>query len=136
MASLDTSILVDVLRRQSRYHQRALAKLDELAARGETLATTCFTVAELYVGIELSDRAEKDLADVEALLAGLEIIEFRGCSPRLFAQIRAAHRRAGRVAGDMDTLIAATSLAGAHCLLVTRNPSDFSGIPELVVESY
>ena len=100
------------------------------------LPPTCFTVAELYVGIELSDRAEKDLADVEALLAGLEIIEFRGCSPRLFAQIRAAHRRAGRVAGDMDTLIAATSLAGAHCLLVTRNPSDFSGIPELVVESY
>ena len=55
MASLDTSMLVDLLRRRSRFHRRALAKLDELQARGESLATTRFTVAELYVGIELSD---------------------------------------------------------------------------------
>ena len=35
----------------------------------------------------------------------------------------------------MDTLIAATSLAGGHAC-VTRNPSHFSGIPDLTVESY
>jgi predicted nucleic acid-binding protein len=136
MATLDTSILVDILRRRSRFHQRAVAKLDELATRGETLATTRFTVAELYVGIELSDHAERDQADVESLLAELEILEFLGFSPRLFAQIRAAHRRAGRLAGDMDTLIAATSLAAGHNLLVTRNPSHFAGIPDMAVESY
>ena len=136
MASLDTSILVDVLRRRSRFHQRALDKLDDLAARGEILATTQFTVAELYVGIELSDNAESDQANLDALLADLEILDFAGLSPRLFAQIRAAHRRQGRIAGDIDTLIAATSLAAGHVLLVTRNPSDFSGIPDLAVESY
>jgi predicted nucleic acid-binding protein len=136
MASLDTSILVDVLRRRSRFHQRALDKLDDLAARGEILATTQFTVAELYVGIELSDNAESDQANIDALLADLEILDFAGLSPRLFAQIRAAHRRQGRIAGDIDTLIAATSLAAGHVLLVTRNPSDFSGIPDLAVESY
>ena len=136
MASLDTSILVDILRRRSRFHQRALEKLDDLEARGEILATTRFTVAELYVGIELSDNAERDQADVETLLADLEILDFRGLSPRLFAQIRAEHRRQGRIVGDIDTLIAATSLAGGHVLLVTRNLSDFSGIPDLRVESY
>lgn len=136
MASLDTSILVDVLRRRSRFHGRALEKLDELAARGETLATTRFTVAELYVGIELSDNAERDQANVDTLLADLEILDFRGLSPRVFAQIRAAQRRKGRIAGDIDTLIAATSVAGGHALLVTRNPSDFSDIPGLTVESY
>jgi len=136
MASLDTSMLVDVLRRRSRFHRRALEKLDELAARGETLATTRFTVAELYVGIELSDNAQRDQADVDTLLADLEILDFRGFSPRVFAQIRAEQRRAGRTAGDMDTLIAATSLAAGHALLVTRNPAHFSGIPDLAVESY
>ena len=136
MASLDTSLLVDVLRRQSRFHQRALAKLDELQARGETLATTRFTVAELYVGIELSDNSQRDQADVDAMLADLEILEFGGPAPRLFARIRAEHRRQGRVAGDMDTLIAATSLAAGHAVLVTRNPSHFSTIPGLAVESY
>jgi predicted nucleic acid-binding protein len=136
MASLDTSILVDVLRRRSRFHQRALDKLDDLAARGELLATTQFTVAELYVGIELSDNPRKDQAGIDTLLADLEILEFEGLSSRLFAQIRAAHRRQGRVAGDIDTLIAATSLAAGQILLITRNPSDFLGIPGLAVESY
>jgi len=37
---------------------------------------------------------------------------------------------------DMDTLIAATSLAGGHPLLVTRNPSHFEGVADLAVESY
>jgi predicted nucleic acid-binding protein len=136
MASLDTSLLIDVLRRRSRFHQRALAKLDELQARREALATTRFTVAELYVGIELSDHAERDQLGVDSLLGELEILDFRDHSPKLFAQIRAHQRRQGRIAADMDTLIAATSLASGHALLVTRNPSDFSGIPDLIVEGY
>jgi predicted nucleic acid-binding protein len=136
MASLDTSLLIDVLRRRSRFHQRAVDKLDELKARGESLATTRFTVAELYVGVEVSDDPDRDRVAVETALADLVILDFRGLAPRIFAQISAAHRRAGRTAGDMDTLIAATSLAAGHRLLVTRNPSDFSDIPDLDVESY
>ena len=136
MASLDTSILVDVLRRRSRYHQRALEKLDELEARGEILATTRFAVAELYVGIELSDNPQRDQADVDVLVDDLEILDFCGLSARLFAQIRAEHRRQGRTAGDIDTLIAATSLAADHALVVTRNPTHFANIPLLAVESY
>jgi tRNA(fMet)-specific endonuclease VapC len=136
MATLDTSILVDVLRRRSRFHQQAMHKLDDLHVRGERLATTRFTVAELYVGLELSDNPSRDQAAVETLLGDLEILEFREVAARVFARIRAEHRRAGRVAGDMDTLIAATSLAGGDALLVTRNPFDFAGIADLVVESY
>ena len=137
MATLDTSFLVDLLRRRSRFHQRALDKLDELHARGESLATTRFTVAELLVGIELSNDPPRDHADVETLLADLDILDFDGLSARVFARLRAEHRRSGRIiVGDMDTLIAATSLAGGHALLVTRNPSDFAGIADLAVESY
>jgi tRNA(fMet)-specific endonuclease VapC len=136
MASLDTSFVVDLLRRRSRFHQRAMAKLDDLAARGEILATTRFTVAELYVGIELSDQREREQADVDALLADLEILDFRSAAPRLFAQLRAAQQRCGRLAGDFDTLIAATTMAGGHTVLVTRNPADFSDVPGLTVEGY
>jgi tRNA(fMet)-specific endonuclease VapC len=136
MATLDTSFLVDLLRRRSRFHQRALDKLDDLHARGESLATTRFTVAELFVGIELSNDPPRDQADVETLLADLDILDFDGLSARVFARLRAEHRRLGRIVGDMDTLIAATSLAGGHALLVTRNPSDFAGIADLAVESY
>ncbi len=40
-----------------------------------------------------------------------------------------------RPAGDMDVLIAATSMAAGHSL-VTRNPAHFDAIPEIVVEGY
>jgi predicted nucleic acid-binding protein len=136
MASLDTCLLIDVLRRRSRFHEQALAKLDNLAARGERFATTRFSAAELYVGLELSNHAERDRLDVDMLLAELEILDFGDSSARLFAQIHAASRRQGRAVGEMDTLIAATSLAGGHALLITRNPSDFAGIPNLIVEAY
>jgi predicted nucleic acid-binding protein len=53
MASLDSSILVDVLRRRSRFHQRALEKLGELQAQGEIL------VRALAHGI----RAEQELRE-------------------------------------------------------------------------
>jgi tRNA(fMet)-specific endonuclease VapC len=136
MASLDTSILVDILRRRSRFHQRALNKMDELQSRGEILATTRFTVAELYVGINLSDNPLRDQMDIEALLANLEIFDFQGFSPQMFAQIRAEHQRQGCIKGDIDTLIAATTLAAGESILITRNTSDFSGIPDLIVEGY
>lgn len=136
MASLDTTVLVDVLRRRSRFHQRAREKIDELMLRGEVLATTRFTLAELWVGIELSDNPQKDQADMEAVLANLGTLEFGNLSARLFGQFRAEQRRLGRITGDIDTLIAATSLAAGHRLLVTRNPDHFAGIPGLAVESY
>lgn len=136
MASLDTCVLIDLLRRRSRFHRPALAKLDKLLARGESLATTRFTVAELYVGIERSDCRERDQASVDSLLAELEILEFLGDAPRLFARIRAEHQRAGCITGDMDALIAATNLAAGHTLMITRNPAHFANIPGLTVENY
>lgn len=83
-----------------------------------------------------SDNPQKDRADVDLLLAELEIVHFVEPAFRLFAQLRAEQQRSGRMLGDMDTLIAATSLANGHALLVTRNPSHFAGIGALTVESY
>ena len=55
MASLDTSISGWMsFVGDPAFTGGKLEKLDELEARGEILATTCFTVAELYVGVELS----------------------------------------------------------------------------------
>ncbi len=136
MASLDTTILVDLLRRRSVFHARALAKMDQLAARAEPLATTRFTVAELQVGIELSDNPERDQADVDSLLADFEILDFQGAAARFYAQIRAEQRRQGRAVGDLDTLIAATALASGEHTLVTRNAAHFADIAGLTVEDY
>ena len=136
MATLDTTILVDLLRRTSKRHRSALAKLAELGSRGESLVTTRFNVAELEVGIALSDDPSRDRQDVETLLAELGILEFEALSARAFARITAEKRRTGTSIGDMDALIAATSLTAGHPLLVTRNPAHFADIPGLEVEGY
>jgi tRNA(fMet)-specific endonuclease VapC len=136
MATLDTTILVDLLRPRSKSHRSALAKLADLASRGDSLLTTRFNVAELEVGIELSDDPPRDRHDVDVLLAEIGILEFDALAARTVAKITAEKRRKGSSIGDMDALIAATSLAAGHALLVTRNLSHFANIPGLEVEDY
>ncbi len=135
MACLDTTILIDGNGRDSALRERCLAKIDDLAARGESLVTTCFNVAELYVGVARSDDAESEEKKVQRILGGLSILEFNDKAVKLFGQITATLHQTGRPAGDMDVLIAATAMAHGH-LLVTRNAAHFRSIPSLLLEQY
>jgi tRNA(fMet)-specific endonuclease VapC len=136
MAVLDTSLLVDLLRRRSKKHGDAQAKIAGLVARGDMLFTTIFCVAELAVGIELSDNPSRDRAEMEKLLAGISVLDFQAMAAETFAAFRAQQQRSGLWVGDMDTLIAATSVTHGETLLVTRNPRHFANFPGLAIESY
>ncbi|MGA2064103.1 MAG: type II toxin-antitoxin system VapC family toxin [Thermoguttaceae bacterium] len=136
MACLDTSFLVDLGRSHGDLVVRAGRKLLELEARGEILATTWFSVAELYVGVELARDRDRELRSVRKVTAGVELLLFNDPAAWLFAELSARQRRSGRPAGDMDLLIASTALAAGHRLVVTRNPAHFTDIPDLAVESY
>ncbi len=135
MACLDTSFLVDLSRKNAERRRRAHAKYAELLTRPESLATTRFNVAELYVGVNAVKDAQAEEKRVQALLSGLEILEFDANAARLFGAITAYLRRRGAPAGDMDVLIAATALSAGHSV-VTGNPDHFAGIPDLRVETY
>jgi tRNA(fMet)-specific endonuclease VapC len=135
MACLDTSFLVDLQRRNTEFGRRAARRVVELAARGETLATTRLNAAELYLGVELARDRRRELDNVERILSDLDILPFDDNAAWLFARSTAHLRRIGRPAGDMDVLIAATAFANGHCL-VTRNVSHFAAIPDLLVETY
>lgn len=135
MACLDTTVLVDLARRGGQRRRRALGKVRELVDRGETLVTTRFNIAELYVGVERSDDAQREERAVQAVLGVLGVLDFDQTSARLFARITAHLQTIGKPAGDMDVLIAATSMAAGHCL-VTRNASHFNDVPQLAVEMY
>jgi len=135
MACLDTSFLVDLQRRNTESGRRAARRITELAARGETLATTRLNAAELYLGVELARDRRRKLDSVDRVLSDLDILPFDDRAAWLFARSTAHLRRIGRPAGDMDVLIAATALANGHCL-VTRNVSHFAAIPGLTVETY
>ncbi len=136
MACLDTTILIDLLRSNPERRRSALAKIEELAGRGEAIVTTRLNLAEVYVGIELSRLRERDEARLLTVLLHLDaILEFSESSARSYGETKAHLRRIGRPAGDMDVLIAATALGTGHCL-VTRNPAHFADIPHLRVEAY
>jgi len=135
VACLDTTVLVDLARPGGKWKTRALDKVRELVSRNEGLATTRFNLAELYVGVERSDDPEREERAIQAVADDFGVLDFDGRAARLFGQITAHLQTIGKPAGDMDVLIAATSMAAGHCL-VTRNPAHFKSIPELAVETY
>jgi predicted nucleic acid-binding protein len=136
MACLDTTFLIDLVGGGGKARcARAAAKLRELARRGETLFTTRLNVAELYVGVYRADDPEREEGAVRALLTGVQVLDFGDREARLFGQLTASLQMRGRPAGDMDVMIAATALTGRQ-LLVTDNPTHFTNIPDLNVESY
>ena len=135
MACLDTTILVDLIRRGSKLRTRAFQKLQELLARGEFLVTTRMNVAELYVGVERSDDPDREGELVEQVLQGVGVLDFDDTAARFFGRISAHLQEIGQPAGDMDVLIAATCMAAGH-RLITRNAAHFENIPEFAVETY
>ena len=135
MACLDTTILIDLAGRSSLRKEQAVRKIEELAGKGQTLATTRFNVAELYVGVARSKRPREDERTVAALLSEFEILEFNDAAAHVFGSITGLLQQIGRPVADMDVLIAATALVHGHSL-ITRNPKHFRNIPALIVEDY
>ena len=136
MACLDTSVLLDLLGRGGRPRRRQAADVvRRLIAGGESLTTTRFNVAELWVGVARSrDRAREERA-VAAVLGGLQVLEFDAAAARVFAEITGYLQRLRRPAGDMDVLIGAVALVNEEGL-VTRDAKHFARMPGLKVESY
>jgi predicted nucleic acid-binding protein len=135
MACLDTTILIDLAGRGSQRKEQAVKKIEELASKGEGLATTRFNVAELYVGISRSRHPEEDEKAVQVLLREFEILEFNDAAARVFGSITGLLQQIDKPAGDMDVLIAATAMVYGHTL-ITRNSRHFRLIPHLMVEEY
>ena len=135
MACIDTTVLIDLVGSKNKYREKALFKIDQLIQRNETLVTTRFNIAELYVGVERSANQKSEEQVIHHLLKFISVLEFDDMAARLFGQITAYLQTIGKPAGDMDILIAATAMVSNH-ILITRNSKHFMNIPELMVEEY
>lgn len=133
MAVLDTNNLIDLIRKQpTTASRRSAALVRGLLTEGESLLTTRFNVAELYVGVELSDDSADESERADAGLETIGVLEFDDAAARIYRGIEAALRQAGRPIGDFDALIASVTLRHNQ-RLVTRNPRHFEGIAGLVI---
>lgn len=133
MIHLDTSFLVDVLRERRRGEGAALRELERLA--DVTLRVSSHVLCELHAGAELSNRRAEELAAVEALTAGFEVVYPRPGFAAVYGRLLAHLQSSGRGIATMDLLIAtAAVLDGAPIL--TGNPRHFERIPDLEVVRY
>ena len=121
---LDTNIVSYVMKA----HPLAAAYQPHLT--GHVLEVSFQTVAELLEGAALAGWGPAKLATLTSTLQSLLVLHSDQAVCERWAEVRAARR--AQPIGVADAWIAATALA--HGIeLVTHNPTDFQGIPGLLV---
>lgn len=107
---------------------QATELLSSLAPYG--IAISILSVGEIYEGIYYGYHPEKATKQFQQFLKAVSTIHLTAQIMQQFARIRGELRRSGRIIGDFDILIAATTIQ--HDLtLVTRNMRDYERIPQL-----
>jgi tRNA(fMet)-specific endonuclease VapC len=123
---LDTTILVSA--------ERSRGRFDALIGDEDDIAIAAITAAELLVGVELADRRRRAArsAYVEAILRAIPIDDYDLGAARAHAALLAETRRAGRLRGAHDLIIAATAIS-TNRVVVTADPSGFRDLPGLAI---
>lgn len=106
-----------------------------LSTPSEDLGTTTITAAELLFGAAHSARPSEDLGTAETFLRSIKVVQFSLDAARHYARIRQNLGQRGQLIGEMDLLIAATTLA-ENATLVTNNVSEFSRVDGLQLENW
>ncbi|MBI4140719.1 type II toxin-antitoxin system VapC family toxin [Candidatus Woesearchaeota archaeon] len=131
MYSLDTNIIVDILRGDTRLK----SKLQELNDKQINCCITPIVLAELFKGVYKAQRQSEALKLVEDFVQNLQLLDFNEYACRLFGQRHAELLRLGKQTQELDLMIASISLAH-DAIVVTNNHKDFHNIRGLKIESW
>jgi tRNA(fMet)-specific endonuclease VapC len=126
---LDTNIVIYTMKNRP---QRVKRRFQQHHGQ---MGISTVTIGELAFGAEHSQQAERNLADLEALAARLEVLPFDNQAAYHFGQIRAALYRTGQPIGPYDMMIAGQARA-AGLKLVTNNVKEFERVPGLLLENW
>lgn len=126
---LDTNIVSDLIRNPQGSVTRRIREVGEAQ-----VCTSIIVTAELRYGA--TKKASPRLtAQLEAVLAVLEILPFEAPADIVYGRLRADLERSGRPIGGNDLLIAAQALALDHTL-VTDNHGEFARVDGLRCENW
>lgn len=129
MILLDTNVVIDALDSRRPEVRR---RLGEAQSAGETLGLSSVVLFELRYGLALSARRVENERMLQGVLSGgLAVVAFDGDDASAAAELRADLRKAGRMIGPYDVLIAAQARRRG-ATLVTHNLSEFSRVPGLI----
>ncbi len=99
------------------------------------ICVSVVTLSELIFGAEKSAQAQRNLADIEGMMARLEVLSFDETAAAHCGQIRAELGAKGTPIGPYDAMIAghARSLG---LILVTNNSREFTRVSGLRLENW
>ena len=126
---LDTNILIYTIRNRPTKVRQAFKK------HSAFLAMSTVTLGELIYGAEKSTQSARNLADIEALAARLDVVPFDSEAAIHFGQVRAELANSGKVIGPYDLMIAGHARSRG-LILVTNNLREFNRVPGLRVENW
>lgn len=126
---LDTNILSDLVRHPQGRIAQCIADVGEKA-----VCTSVIVASEMRFGAAKRG-ASKLAAQVEAILAAMEVRPFDVPADREYAKLRLHLEHSGTPIGPNDMLIAAHALA-TEAILVTANVSAFSRVRGLALENW
>jgi len=126
---LDTNIVIYTMKNRPQQVKRCFQKHE-----GE-MCISAVTLGELVFGAEHSQQVERNLKDIEALIARLEVLPLDSKAAYHFGQIRAALYTIGQPIGPYDMLIAGHARASG-LILVTNNINEFERVPGLLLENW
>ncbi len=126
---LDTNIVIYTMKNRPQQVRRYFK------AQQGRIGISSVTLGELVFGAEHSQQVERNLADIEALTARLEVLPFDEAAAYHFGQIRAELYRMGRPIGPYDMMIAGHARA-CGLKLVTNNVKEFKRVQGLIIENW
>ena len=109
-------------------------RLDDLIGDEDDVVIAAITVAELLVGVELADAANRSRrqALVDSVVATVPVEDYDLEIARSHARLLAHTRMSGRGRGAHDLVIAATALA-RNRIVVTADRGGFADLPGVTV---
>lgn len=126
---LDTNILIYTIKNRP----EEVRKTFNLHAGQMAISTV--TVGELIFGAERSAKPEQNLADIEGLIARLEVLDFDTDAATHFGQIRAELYSKGQPIGPYDMMIVGHARSKG-LILVTNNTKEFKRVDGLRIENW
>ena len=128
---LDTTFLIDLMKEDP----AAVKKLKELERDKITQNIAALTLYELYVGIMLSTKPEKEKRKVLDTLASMNILDLNAKSAAKAGEVQGKLIREGKMIDPEDAMIAGIALHNKEIVL-TKNVEHFSRILALITETY
>ena len=99
------------------------------------IGISSITAAELYFGVQKSQRPEANRRALEQFLLPLTVADFDENAAATYGHVRTQLEKQGTPIGSLDTLIAAHALS-RDLTLVTNNVREFERVPNLKVENW